>query len=551
MEFRVLGPVRAVQDGVEVTLGGPRQRRLLAVLLLGEGRVVAVDHIVTAVWGEEEPPAGAWRTVLSYISRLRSAVGSDYVATRSDGYLMSCQNTDVDAYRFEHSLRSAKLAPPRQALSLLDEALALWDGRPFGDLADEHWCRPAAIRLEELRLVALESRAQALLDLGAHADSVPELEQLVVEHPYRDSFRGQLMLALFRSGRQAEALRSFQEHRRLLAEETGLDPSRDLVSLERRIAIADASLQFVTAGRTTRGYVLAETIGESAFATVYRAVQPSLEREVALTVVRPELADDAQYIRRFESEARRVGRLEHPHVVPLYDFWREPGAAYLVFRYVRGGTLKEARLANGHWPLARVAGLIEEIGTALTAAHDAGIVHGDVSPANVLFDDAGNSYLADFGIATDCVPSSALPALRTAGSWCTPVRNWCSKASQRRDRISTRSPWWRGSSSPVPRGSTTPDSPPHHTPCSSARCRRCEIVGPTCQPILTLCCVGLPHAGPTIVTHRSPSSLSPGATPSRCRPARWRRTAVNPSIGLGSSLRWPTRRWPSSIRTRA
>ena len=163
MEFRVLGPVRATDADGEVPLGGPRQRRLLAVLLLGEGRVVSIDRIVEAVWGEEQPPAGAARTALSYVSRLRTALGDGYVSTRDEGYLLDRRDATVDGERFTALVRAAGQAPPGRALPQLDEALALWGGRAFGDLADEDWCRPAATRLEELRLVALEARVQARL----------------------------------------------------------------------------------------------------------------------------------------------------------------------------------------------------------------------------------------------------------------------------------------------------------------------------------------------------------------------------------------------------
>ena len=411
MEFRVLGPVRALDGGSEVVLGGPRQRRLLAVLLLGEGRVVGVDRIVDAVWGDDEPPAGAGRTVLSYVSRLRSALGSGYVSTHAGGYVLARNGAVLDADRFERAVRAARLAPPADALTALSMALALWEGAAFGDLAGEAWCRPAAVRLDELRLLALEAREQARLDLGAHADAVAELDELVAGHPERDSFRGLLMLALFRCGRQADALRTFQEHRRHLADEIGLEPSRELVSLDRRIAVGDPALQFVTAGRSARGYVLAEVIGRGGFATVYRAVQPALQREVAVKVLRAEIADDPQFVSRFESEARVVARLEHPNVVPLYDFWREPGAAYLVFRYLRGGSVQAACRAGEPWPLARVTQLVEEVGAALGAAHAAGIVHGDVRPANVLLDAAGHFHLADFGLATDrTTPPPASPS---------------------------------------------------------------------------------------------------------------------------------------------
>lgn len=382
MDFYLLGGVRVASDGVDVPLGGPRQRRLLAVLLLGEGRVVGIDRIVEAVWGDGVPPVGATRTVQSYASRLRTALGDGFVSPRAEGYGLDRRDVTVDAERFVAGVRAAAMEPPAAAVRLLDEALGLWHGRAFGEFADEEWCRPAVVRLEEVRVVALETRVQASLDLGAHVEVVPELERLVAEHPLRDRFWAQLMVALFRSGRQADALRAFHRHRGVLADEVGLDPSRELVELERRIAVADPSLAFVTVGRSVRGYVLTEVIGEGEFGAVYRAVQPGVGRDVAVKVVRPELADDPGYVRRFEGEARLVARLEHPHIVPLYDFWREPGAAYLVFRFTRGGTVADDARDGSRWSLGRVNRLVEEIGDALVAAHAAGVVHGDVSSAN-------------------------------------------------------------------------------------------------------------------------------------------------------------------------
>jgi WD40 repeat protein/transcriptional regulator with XRE-family HTH domain len=151
-------------------------------------------------------------------------------------------------------------------------------------------------------------------------------------------------------------------------------------------------------GRAIRGYELGERIGTGGFGVVYRAVQPLVEREVAIKIVLPQYADHPEFIRRFEAEAQLVARLEHPYVVPLYDYWREPGVAYLVMRLLRGGSL-QARLKGGPLALDAVASLLEQIGAALHAAHRAGVVHRDLKPANVLLDEDGNGYLADFGIA--------------------------------------------------------------------------------------------------------------------------------------------------------
>src|SRR5689334_4775711 len=151
-------------------------------------------------------------------------------------------------------------------------------------------------------------------------------------------------------------------------------------------------------GRAIRGYALGERIGAGGFGAVYRAVQPLVEREVAIKIILPQYADHPDFVRRFEAEAQIVARLEHPHIVPLYDYWREPGVAYLVMRLLRGGPLHEL-LQHGPPPLPLTLRLIEQMGAALGAAHRAGVVHRDLKPANILLDGEQNAYLADFGIA--------------------------------------------------------------------------------------------------------------------------------------------------------
>jgi WD40 repeat protein len=151
-------------------------------------------------------------------------------------------------------------------------------------------------------------------------------------------------------------------------------------------------------GRAIRGYELGERIGAGGFGAVYRAIQPLIEREVAIKIILPQYANHPDFIRRFEAEAQLVARLEHPYIVPLYDYWREPGGAYLVMRLLRGGSLRQA-LRDGPLPLETVAVMLEQVGAALCAAHRVGVVHRDVKPANVLLDKDGNGYLADFGIA--------------------------------------------------------------------------------------------------------------------------------------------------------
>ncbi len=158
------------------------------------------------------------------------------------------------------------------------------------------------------------------------------------------------------------------------------------------IGLADLS------GRAIRGYALGERLGEGGMGVVYRATQPLVEREVAVKIILPQYANQPDFIRRFEAEAQLIARLEHPHIVPLYDYWREPGVAYLVMRLLRGGSVRTL-LESGALPLETVDRLIEQISQALAAAHRVGVVHRDLKPANILLDEDGNAYLADFGIA--------------------------------------------------------------------------------------------------------------------------------------------------------
>ena len=414
LAFTVLGgTVSASEGGRPLPLGGAQQRRVLAAFLAEAGVVVSADRLVEAIWPDGMAPEGARRTAMSYVSRLRATIGPDHLVTRDNGYVLELDGAAYDAAQFEAGLAEARRLGGEDAVASYDAALALWTGRAFGVDGDESWLRPVAARLDELRLLASEERAEQLIDCSRHAEAVAELERLVAEQPLRERFVDLLMRALYLAGRQAEALRAFRRYHDYLAEETGLPPSDGLIDLERRITVGDPSLA-PAAGEAVPGYELAEVIGEGAFGAVYRAVQPSVGREVAVKVVQPDLADDPRFVQRFEAEAQLVARIEHPHVVPLYDYWRRPGGAFLVFRLLRGGSLAD-READGPLGLGDVTRLVEEIGGALAAAHALGVVHRDVKPANILFDETGNSYLADFGIAKLDGTDDALD-LRSAGS---------------------------------------------------------------------------------------------------------------------------------------
>ena len=402
MHVTVLGSVSAYDDaGAEVALGGRQQIRLFASLLATPGRSISTDSLSEVLWPGDGPDDRHAATLRSYVFRLRTSLGQSSLVTTDAGYRLVSDGVDVDADRFEALVRlSGSIVDSSERLSVLDEAAALWRGEPYAGFGDEPWCRIEVARLHELRSVMLERRARAGLDAGWADQVVVDLERVVAENPFRERLLELLVIGLYRTRRQAEALRRINSYRDWLRDETGLDPGVDLEELERRVLDRDPSLERDgPPPRSVAGYEFHEVIGEGRFGTVYRAVQSAIGREVAVKAIRRELADDPVFIRRFEVEAQLVAALEHPHIVPVFDFWREPGGAYLVFRLLRGGSAAQRLEAGGPMDLAVVTVIVEQIGGALTAAHSAGVIHRDVKPANILFDVDGAAFLADFGIA--------------------------------------------------------------------------------------------------------------------------------------------------------
>jgi DNA-binding SARP family transcriptional activator/WD40 repeat protein len=411
MEFRVLGPLEVASDGRSELLLTGRPLRILAVLLVHANEVVSTDRLLDAAWSDEPMPAGGVGTLRTNVSRLRKALGpldgrdasAERVVTRGTGYFLQVGADELDSTRFEQLLVRAEgevaRNDPRTALATLDEAVALWRGDAYADFADEDWARAEAVRLEELRAVAVEERVEAELACGLHARAVSELEAVIDRHPLRARLRGQLMLALHRSGRQPEALRAYQVYRELLGAELGLEPPPELTALERRITAQDVGLALTApAGQPLRGYRLISEVGRGRLATVYRASQPGVGRDVAVKVIDPAVAGDPAFIRDFEITAQHVARLEHPRIVPLHDYWRDASGAYLVLRWMPGGSLTD-RLDVGESDVDPDAVLrtVEQIAEALASAHRHDVVHGHLGPNDVLFDAEGNAYVDGFG----------------------------------------------------------------------------------------------------------------------------------------------------------
>jgi class 3 adenylate cyclase len=241
LEFRILGPLE-VRDGArDLTPRREKHRALIVALLLRAGEVVSADRLIDELWGAS-PPRTARGALQNYVSLVRKALGEEVLVSRPPGYLLEVAPEQLDLGRFERLVAEARTAEPPEREARLREALALWRGAPLADLAYEPVAQVEAARLEELRVAAQEELVEARLALGQHTELVPELEALAAAHPYRERPRGQLMLALYRAGRQADALEAYQHARRALVDQLGIEPSPALRELEQAILRQDDEL---------------------------------------------------------------------------------------------------------------------------------------------------------------------------------------------------------------------------------------------------------------------------------------------------------------------
>jgi DNA-binding SARP family transcriptional activator len=270
VQFRVLGDLEVVEGGKPLPLGGRKQRALLAALLLDANHVVPADVLVEALWGEEAS-AKASANLHSLVSRLRRTLGAERIERHAGGYLLRIEESDVDLHRFERLRAEARLLPPAAASEQLRLALDLWRGPPLADFTYDSWAAGQIQRLEELRVAATEERIEADLEAGKHKELIGELQGLVSEHPLREGFRRQLIVALYRSGRQAEALDAYQATRKMLDEELGLEPSPALRELEGAVLRQDPALDVAAPVRPGRAPPVAPRrkrlalVGASAF----------------------------------------------------------------------------------------------------------------------------------------------------------------------------------------------------------------------------------------------------------------------------------------------
>ena len=257
LDFRILGPLEVADDDLPVRLGGPKQRAILAILLLNANRVVSVERLADELYAGAGP-ATAVAQVQRHISELRKALGSaGSVVTRAPGYVLPLSPEQLDLSRFEAKVEAASRSLARgeaqHASDLFRQALASWRGSPLADFTYEAFAGTAIGRLQEIRLATLEQRIEADLALGRHVALVAELEQLVREHPLRETLRAELMLAYYRAGRQVDALDTYRAARELLVSDFGLEPTPALRQLEHSILTQDTSLDIASNASTATG----------------------------------------------------------------------------------------------------------------------------------------------------------------------------------------------------------------------------------------------------------------------------------------------------------
>ena len=241
LQFRILGPLEILDDDRPVHLGGRNQRALLTLLLLRANQAISTERLVDDLWGEH-PPRTATTSLQNAVSQLRKLLGPECLRTQTAGYVLDVAPEQLDLSRFEQLAREARAADEADRARLLREALALWRGPPLADVEQEDFAQGEIRRLEELRLGVLEERIAADLELDVDSELVAEIESLVGKHPLRERLRSQLMLALYRTGRQADALAAYHAARRALLDELGLEPGPELQALYGSILRQERSL---------------------------------------------------------------------------------------------------------------------------------------------------------------------------------------------------------------------------------------------------------------------------------------------------------------------
>lgn len=372
------------------------------MVLASHGDRVSLDKLIDNVWPSDAAPASARKTIQVYVHRLRGALGAA-VETVQDGYRLSVDNEQVDERLFGLAVveaRSLMKSNPALASEKFAAALALWHGEPYASFADAPALRPEIVRLSEARLSAWGDRMDCDLALSRHADLAGELESLALTYPLHERFRAQQMLALYRCGRHADALRAFADTRDQMIEELGIEPSASLAALELQVLSNDTDLDcdpvhHAIGAHALRGYELVELVRKNEADEIYLAVQQSVGRRVAIRIIGPELAADPVFMERYWADASTLARLNHPGIVYVQDTWIDDGKVFEVMEWVEGNRLDKL-LESSEVSPAMAWKIYKQVSSAVKAAHEAGVVHGAIDPTAVLVTSNEIAYLKDF-----------------------------------------------------------------------------------------------------------------------------------------------------------
>jgi DNA-binding SARP family transcriptional activator len=327
-EFRILGPLEVAFDGQTVELAGQRQRALLVALLVHHDQVVSSDRLIDLIWGEHAPRT-ATTSLQNAVSQLRRDLGADIVETRAPGYVLAADSDEIDAVRFEALVAQARGVPAAERAALLRSALALWRGPALADLAGEEFTQGEIRRLEELRLDALEERIAADIELGLHREVIGELEALAALSPLRERVCALRMLALYRSGRQAEALRAFREMRTAFVDELGIEPGAELQALHAQVLRQEAGLGGAGGGASPpgdiEGEILRAILAGRLVPVIGLAGGPELARRLAETFDVPsEVAGSLGRVTQYVAAMQGLGPL-HDELHSLDELSEKPG----------------------------------------------------------------------------------------------------------------------------------------------------------------------------------------------------------------------------------
>jgi WD40 repeat protein/serine/threonine protein kinase len=415
LSISLLGAFQATLDDIPLhDFESNKARALLAYLAVEADQPQRREKLTGLLWPDSTESAARanLRRVLSNVRQVIGDRNSDnpfLQVTNQTIQLDQTREVWLDVAEFRRGVSGEHRRSP--AIHELEKAVSLYnapfltgfslpDSAPF-----EEWLRLTGEALQQQAVAALHSLARHYESQGEYAAGLPHARHLLELDPYIEAGHRQLMRLLALSGQRSEALAQYDTCRRRLADELGVDPETETQALAARIRSGELSPETVVGPvrQVIRGYELREHLGRGSYGSVYRAYQPVIGRDVAIKVILPKYANQPDFIRRFEVEAQLVARLEHPHIVPLYDYWREPDGAYLVMRLMRAGSLRDA-LQRGPWHVETAIHLVDQIAAALTTAHRQGVVHRDIKPGNILLDDAGNAYLSDFGIAALAEP---------------------------------------------------------------------------------------------------------------------------------------------------